>query len=127
MHIVRIGGVSTEQHPADAIGAKAANLARMAALGLPVPPAFVLPVELCTAIIEKDAHAERHLHDGLKEGIAFLESATGKRFGDGRLPLLVSVRSGAARSMPSTPRMRGNATSPRGCSAAASTWRRRLQ
>lgn len=100
MDIVRIGGVSTEQHPADAIGAKAANLARMAALGLPVPPAFVLPVELCAAIIEKDAHAERHLHDGLKEGIAFLESATGKRFGDGRLPLLVSVRSGAARSMP---------------------------
>ncbi len=100
MDIVRIGGVSTEQHSADAIGAKAANLARMAALGLPVPPAFVLPVELCAAIIEKDAHAERHLHDGLKEGIAFLESATGKRFGDGRLPLLVSVRSGAAQSMP---------------------------
>lgn len=100
MDIVRIGGASTEQHSADAIGAKAANLARMAALGLPVPPAFVLPVELCAAIIETDAHAERHLHDGLEEGIAFLESATGKRFGDRRLPLLVSVRSGAARSMP---------------------------
>ena len=47
MHIVRIGGVSTEQHSADLIGNKAANLARMAALGLPVPPAFVLPVKLC--------------------------------------------------------------------------------
>jgi pyruvate,orthophosphate dikinase len=100
MQIVRIGGVSTEQHSADAIGAKAANLARMAALGLPVPPAFVLPVKLCAAIIAKDPRAELHLHDGLKEGIAFLESATGKRFGDGRRPLLVSVRSGAARSMP---------------------------
>ncbi|QWG15988.1 pyruvate, phosphate dikinase [Bradyrhizobium sediminis] len=100
MHIVRIGGVSTEQHSADAIGAKAANLARMAALGLPVPPAFVLPVKLCAAIIDGDAHAERHLRDRLKEGIEFLESATGKRFGDVRQPLLVSVRSGAARSMP---------------------------
>ena len=40
------------------------------------------------------------LTDGLSEGIAFLESATGKRFGDRRRPLLVSVRSGAARSMP---------------------------
>ena len=100
MHIVRIGGVSTELHSADAIGNKAANLARMAALGLPVPPAFVLPVRLCADIIGKDAHAERHLRDGLKEGIAFLEGATGKRFGDHREPLLVSVRSGAARSMP---------------------------
>ncbi len=100
MHIVRIGGGSTEQRSADAIGAKAANLARMAAMGLPVPPAFVLPVKLCAAIIEGDAHAERHLRDGLKEGIEFLESATGKCFGDRRRPLLVSVRSGAARSMP---------------------------
>ena len=100
MPIVHIGGVSTEQHSADVIGAKAANLARMAALGLPVPPAFVLPVKLCADIIAKDAHAERHLREGLQEGIAYLESATGKRFGDQRQPLLVSVRSGAARSMP---------------------------
>ncbi|MES2193421.1 MAG: PEP/pyruvate-binding domain-containing protein [Pseudomonadota bacterium] len=100
MHIVRIGGVSTEQHSAEAIGAKAANLARMAALGLPVPPAFVLPVKLCAAIIDGEGHAERHLRDGLKDGIEFLEHATGKRLGDRRQPLLVSVRSGAARSMP---------------------------
>jgi pyruvate,orthophosphate dikinase len=100
MHIARIGGVSTEPHSADAIGAKAANLARMARLGLPVPPAFVLPIKFCAAIINKDANAERHLCDGLKQGIAFLESATGKRLGDRVQPLLVSVRSGAARSMP---------------------------
>ncbi|WP_291859162.1 PEP/pyruvate-binding domain-containing protein [Bradyrhizobium sp.] len=100
MHIVRIGGGSTEQHSADAVGAKAANLARMAALGLPVPPAFVLPVKLCASILEGDGHAEHHLRDGLKDGIEFLENATGKRFGDRRQPLLVSVRSGAARSMP---------------------------
>jgi pyruvate,orthophosphate dikinase len=100
MHIVRIGGTSTKPHSADAIGAKAANLARMAALGLPVPPAFVLPVRLCAAIIEGDTHAEHHLRDGLQQGIEYLENTTGRRFGDRRRPLLVSVRSGAARSMP---------------------------
>jgi pyruvate,orthophosphate dikinase len=100
MRIVLIGDGATKHHSADSIGNKAANLARMAALGLPVPPAFVLPVKLCAAIISGDAHAERHLRDGLKEGIAFLEATTGKRFGDRRNPLLVSVRSGAARSMP---------------------------
>ena len=100
MHIARIGDEAAELPPAEEVGAKAANLARMAALGLPVPPAFVLPVKLCADIIADHAHAAQHLRDGLKEGIAFLESATGKRFGDRRQPLLVSVRSGAARSMP---------------------------
>lgn len=100
MHIVRIGGEKTALHSATEIGAKAANLARMAALGLPVPPAFVLPVKLCADLIDGRAHAERRLRDGLKEGIAFLEDTTGKRFGDHSQPLLVSVRSGAARSMP---------------------------
>ncbi|MBY9051429.1 hypothetical protein K7462_29570, partial [Pseudomonas fluorescens] len=66
MHIVRIGAGATELHSADEIGAKAANLARMAALGLPVPPAFVLPVKLCADIIARHAHAERRLRDGLK-------------------------------------------------------------
>ena len=100
MQIVRISDASTGQQSAEIVGAKAANLARMAALGLPVPPAFVLPVELCAAIASGDADARQSLADGLTEGIAFLEKATGKRFGDRRRPLLVSVRSGAARSMP---------------------------
>jgi len=100
MHIVRIGNGSTKPHSAETVGAKAANLARMATLGLPVPPAFVLPIELCAAIVRDDPHAKQQLANGLAEGIAFLESATGKVFGDRRHPLLVSVRSGAARSMP---------------------------
>ena len=100
MQIVRIGAGSTEQPSAEQIGGKAANLARMAALGLPVPPAFVLPVSLCAAIVAGDAGAHQQLAAGLREGIAFLESATGRQFGDRRNPLLVSVRSGAARSMP---------------------------
>lgn len=100
MKIVRIGGGSSELASAGKIGAKAANLARMAALGLPVPPAFVLPVRLCADIVAGKADAARRLRDGLQEGIAFLEAATGRSFGDRRRPLLVSVRSGAARSMP---------------------------
>jgi pyruvate,orthophosphate dikinase len=100
MPIVRIGDGSTKHHSADSIGAKAANLASMAVLGLPVPPAFVLPIQLCAAINDDDPHAQHRLREGLKDGIEFLESVTGKRFGDRRRPLLVSVRSGAARSMP---------------------------
>ncbi len=100
MHIARIGGGSVEQYPAEMVGAKAANLARMAALSLPVPPAFVLPIALCAAIADGDGKAQGKVTDPLAEGIAFLEQATDKKFGDRRRPLLVSVRSGAARSMP---------------------------
>jgi pyruvate,orthophosphate dikinase len=100
MHIIRIGDGSTKPHSAQIVGAKAANLVRMAALGLPVPPAFVLPVELCAEIVRDDSKAKQKMIDGLAEGISFLEKATGRLFGDRRRPLLVSVRSGAARSMP---------------------------
>lgn len=100
MQIVRIGDGSVECHSADVVGAKAANLARMSALGLPVPPAFVLPISLCAAIVQGDSHTGKELAAGLAEGIAFLEAVTGHKFGDRRRPLLVSVRSGAARSMP---------------------------
>jgi len=100
MQIIRIAAKSTERPSAEIVGAKAANLARIAALGLPVPPAFALPIELCAAMVRGDSDAKAKLADGLTQGIAFLESATDKVFGDRRRPLLVSVRSGAARSMP---------------------------
>jgi pyruvate,orthophosphate dikinase len=100
MQIIRIGDGHAEECRADVIGAKAANLARMAALGLPVPPAFVLPIELCAAIARGDPGAKQDLSEGLREGTRFLEQATGLQLGDRRRPLLVSVRSGAARSMP---------------------------
>ena len=100
MQIFRIGAGSTERPGAEIVGAKAANLARVAALGLPVPPAFVLPIELCAAIVNREPRAKQELADGLAEGTEFLERATGRQFGDRRRPLLVSVRSGAARSMP---------------------------
>lgn len=89
------GGLTPER-----AGSKAAQLARMKSLGLNVPPAFVLPTDLCAPINRGDRDARAALDQGLREGIARLESATGRRFGDSRAPLLVSVRSGAAKSMP---------------------------
>jgi len=100
MNIRRIGDGRKQTWPDDEVGSKAANLARIAALGLPIPPAFVLPIEVCAGIAEAGGAAERPLAEALNEGIAFLETATGRKFGDRRRPLLVSVRSGAAVSMP---------------------------
>jgi len=85
---------------AEAVGSKAARLARINALGLAVPPAFVMPTHLCEGINRNDQVAGQTLNWGLREGIAQLETATGRRFGDNRSPLFVSVRSGAEKSMP---------------------------
>ena len=84
---------------AESVGGKAFNLARMADAGLPVPPAFVLPTCWCRALRDGSA-GEAAVAAALDEGIARLEAATGLGFGGGRRPLLVSVRSGAAVSMP---------------------------
>src|SRR5215472_3365241 len=95
-------GVSGKTEPltAETAGSKAAQLWRMSGLGLNVPPAFVMPTGLCAAINRDDPKALVTLTGGLEEGIAKLEKTTGRRFGDPRAPLLVSVRSGAAQSMP---------------------------
>ncbi len=85
---------------AEIAGSKAAELWRMAQLGLDVPPAFVLPTNLCAAVNAGEKDALDALRYGLDKGIAWLEEITGRRFGDSRAPLLVSVRSGAAVSMP---------------------------
>jgi hypothetical protein len=98
--IVRLGADFSPLPGAEEVGSKAANLARMMAIGLPVPPAFVLPVQLCADIAANYGQANRFLPDLLTKGIGFLEQNTGKRFGDRRRPLLVSVRSGAPQSMP---------------------------
>ncbi|NMH98613.1 pyruvate, phosphate dikinase [Pseudonocardia acidicola] len=81
------------------IGGKAWSLARMRRLGLPCPPAFVLPTRVCR---EYDAGTELppHVEDALRAGVAYLEAETGRRFGGGEQPLLLSVRSGAPVSMP---------------------------
>ncbi len=85
---------------AELAGSKAAKLWQMAKLGLKVPPAFVVSTRLCAPINANDDHAKKLLQRSLAHGVGELERATGRRFGDARQPLLVSVRSGAARSMP---------------------------
>ncbi len=82
---------------AEEVGNKAWNLMRMAQAGLPVPPAFVLPTTWRRRAEPERASALRR---ALGEGVAKLEGATGLCFGLPRRPLLVSVRSGAATSMP---------------------------
>ncbi len=79
------------------VGNKAWNLMRMAAAGLPVPPAFVFPTHWARTIGQGD---NTGLADALVAGIGCLETAAGLRFGSSRCPLVVSVRSGAAISMP---------------------------
>ena len=79
------------------VGNKAWNLMRMAKAGLPVPPAIVLPTSWCGPNQPAD---EPVLKQTLAAGVARLEAATGLAFGATRRPLLVSVRSGAAVSMP---------------------------
>lgn len=90
----------TEDVTAEIAGSKAAQLWRMSRLGLTVPPAFVLPATLCADVNRNDPAALATLEAGLRDGIGQLEAVTGRRFGGGRAPLLVSVRSGAAQSMP---------------------------
>ncbi len=84
----------------DLLGGKGAGLAEMTNVGLPVPPGFTITTAACNAYFA----ARRRLPDGLWEqverGLATIERVTGKRFGDAADPLLVSVRSGAALSMP---------------------------
>ncbi len=81
------------------LGGKAANIATMAVdLGLPVPPAFTITTEACKAYLASGW--PDGLDDEVRAAMARLEAAVGRRFGDPADPLLVSVRSGAPRSMP---------------------------
>ncbi|MEW6418339.1 MAG: PEP/pyruvate-binding domain-containing protein [Nitrospirota bacterium] len=84
------------------LGNKGYNLIRMASLGIPVPPGFIITTEVfrCEQAIHRFKYAREHLNEGFKEQITRLEGLTGRRFGDPENPLLVSVRSGGAISMP---------------------------
>ena len=97
--LIGIAGAEDELIP-ELAGAKAAELWRMTRLGLRVPPAFVLPTGLCEPVNRGDPEAIDAVDRGLRDGIARLEEATDRKLGDERRPLLVSVRSGAAQSMP---------------------------
>ncbi|HEU0037346.1 MAG TPA: pyruvate, phosphate dikinase [Kofleriaceae bacterium] len=102
-HLRQFGGGSAEGRTKDKalLGGKGANLAEMAALGLPVPPGFTITTEVCRYVMEHGAdHYPDELAGEVDQALARVEQLTGTKFGDPENPLLVSVRSGAAASMP---------------------------
>lgn len=82
------------------LGGKGANLAEMSAIGLPIPPGFTISTEVCKYYNEHNNMWPEHLENQVQQGIQYLEDLMDMRFGDNISPLLVSVRSGAAVSMP---------------------------
>jgi pyruvate, orthophosphate dikinase len=82
------------------LGGKGAGLAEMASLGLPVPPGFTITTEVCTYFYKNGKTYPTELKVQVEAALAEVGRITGKKFGDGGNPLLVSVRSGARASMP---------------------------
>jgi len=82
------------------LGGKGANLAEMAKLGVPVPPGFTLTTEVCTYYYQNKRKYPKGLKEKVEESLKKVEKLMGKKFGDAQNPLLLSVRSGARRSMP---------------------------
>ncbi len=84
----------------DLLGGKGSGLAEMTQLGIPVPAGFTITTEACRAARSRGGEWPEGLAEEIEEHLQRLEERTGKRFGDSSDPLLVSVRSGAAVSMP---------------------------
>ena len=82
------------------LGGKGANLAEMTNLGIPVPPGFTISTEACKEFYTSGEKWPAGLEEGIQENLKKLEEVTGKKFGSRENPLLVSVRSGAAVSLP---------------------------
>ena len=82
------------------LGGKGANLAEMSNLGLPVPQGFTITTEVCTKYYNEGQVLSDDVKKQIFSSLAKLEKLTGKKFGDNKNPLLVSVRSGARASMP---------------------------
>ena len=82
------------------LGGKGANLAEMSSLGLPVPPGFTITTEVCTAFYANNRNYPEGLREEAAKALKTVETQVGRKFGDPKNPLLVSVRSGARASMP---------------------------
>ena len=82
------------------LGGKGAHLAEMASLGLPVPPGFTIISEVCGRYHQGGRQLPNDLKLQVSSGIAGMEMMTGRKFGAGPRPLLISIRSGARASMP---------------------------
>ncbi|MEA3506238.1 MAG: pyruvate, phosphate dikinase [Elusimicrobiota bacterium] len=83
----------------DLLGGKGANLAEMTSIGLPVPPGFTITAEVCNYYSKNDSYPEG-MKEQIEKSLKKLEKVMAKKLGDDKDPLLVSVRSGAAQSMP---------------------------
>ncbi|MEM1133694.1 MAG: pyruvate, phosphate dikinase [Pseudomonadota bacterium] len=101
-YVYKFGGGVAEGSADDRnlLGGKGANLAEMAAIGLPVPPGFTISTEMCTRYYDDGERFPESLKADVAAGVKHIEAITGKRFGGADDPLLVSVRSGARVSMP---------------------------
>ena len=82
------------------LGGKGANLAEMTSLGLPVPPGFTISTEICEAFYKNNEKLPEEVKQSALDALKRVETKLGKKFGDEKNPLLVSVRSGARVSMP---------------------------
>jgi len=82
------------------LGGKGANLAEMVRIGMPVSPGFTITTEACNAYLAASGAFPEGLGEQIKKGMQTVESATGKKFGDPKNPLLISCRSGGKFSMP---------------------------
>ena len=100
--VFRFGGGSAEGDASqrNLLGGKGANLCEMAGIGLPVPPGLTIATSVCAGFYDAGGKLPDEVQAETLAALAFVESVTGKTFGDAADPLLVSVRSGARVSMP---------------------------
>ena len=101
-NVYYFGKIKTEGNKTmkEIIGGKGANLAEMSNLGIPVPPGFTLSTEICDYFNKHNRHYPENLKKEVENNIHLLEKEMNLKFGDTHKPLLLSVRSGAAVSMP---------------------------
>jgi pyruvate,orthophosphate dikinase len=101
-YVYSFGGGSAEGRAEmkELLGGKGANLAEMSVIGIPVPPGFTLTTEVCADYYEQGRRLPEAVKPQVESALSRMEEAVGKKFGNPADPLLVSVRSGAALSMP---------------------------
>ena len=101
-HVYFFGGKTADGDgkQKELLGGKGANLAEMCKIGIPVPPGFTITTEVCAAYYDNGKKIPEDAIPQIDEAIKKVEGVAGKKFGDAADPLLVSVRSGAALSMP---------------------------
>ena len=101
-HVYYFGGKSADGDGKmkELLGGKGANLAEMCKIGIPVPPGFTITTEVCAAYLEQGKKLPAAAVPEIDAALLKVEAEFGKKFGDATDPLLVSVRSGAALSMP---------------------------